>query len=258
VPKITSYDELIKLQKKIEPSLRVRENRDFSAFKTSPEICIQQCTGAGCTAAGGDKVTEKFVELLKKKGMSSKVTIVRTGCLGPCELGPTVIVNPGDILYVRVKPDDVDEIVEKHILKGQIVERLVYHDPVTNKAIPERLKIEFLAKQELRILHNNVLINPWNIEEYIGRGGYEALAKALFKMKPDDVLEEVKKSNIRGRGGAGFPTATKWGFLKKSPGNVKYLLCNGDEGDPGAYMNRAVLEGNPHSIIEGMALRLCS
>jgi NADH-quinone oxidoreductase subunit F len=254
VQKITSYDELIKLQKKIAPTLKVRENRDFSAFKTSPEICIQQCRGAGCTAAGGDKVTEKFEELLKKKGMGNKVTIVRTGCLGPCEMGPTVIVNPGDILYVRVKPEDVEEIVEKHIVKGQIVERLVYHDPVTKKAIPERLKIGFLAEQELRILHNNVLIDPYNIEEYIGRGGYEALAKALFKMKPDDVLEEVKKANIRGRGGAGFPTATKWGFLKKSPGTVKYLLCNGDEGDPGAYMNRAVLEGNPHSIIEGMAL----
>jgi len=254
VPKITSVEELAKLKKAVEPRLKIRDDANFSHFKTTPEICIQQCRGMGCTAAGGDKVTELFEELIKKKGLDTRVNIVRTGCLGPCEMGPTVIVNPGDILYVRVKPEDVKEIFEKHIVKGEIVERLVYHDPTTNKAIPERLKINFLADQEFRILHNNGVIDPWNIEEYIARGGYEALAKALYKMKPEDVLEEVKKSGLRGRGGAGFPTATKWGFLKSSPGSVKYLICNGDEGDPGAYMNRAVLEGNPHSIIEGMAL----
>lgn len=254
MPKVTSIEELTKLKKSVEPRLKVRDDANFSHFKSTPEICIQQCRGMGCTAAGGDKVTELFEELIKKKGLDSKVSIVRTGCLGPCEMGPTVIVNPGDILYVRVKPEDVKEIFDKHIMKGEIVERLVYHDPSTGKAVPERLKINFLADQEFRILHNNGIINPWDIEEYIARGGYEALAKALFKMKPDDVLEEVKKSGLKGRGGAGFPTATKWGFLKSSPGTVKYLVCNGDEGDPGAYMNRAVLEGNPHSIIEGMTL----
>jgi len=254
VPKITSLEELLKLQKSVAPKLKVRADANFSHFKSTPEICIQQCRGMGCTAAGGDKVTELFEELIKKKGLDSKVNIVRTGCLGPCEMGPTVIVNPGDILYVRVKPEDVQEIFDKHIMKGEIVERLVYHDPTTNKSIPERLKINFLADQEFRILHNNGIIDPWDIEEYIARGGYEALGKALYKMKPDDVLEEVKKAGLKGRGGAGFPTATKWGFLKSSPGTVKYLVCNGDEGDPGAYMNRAVLEGNPHSIIEGMAL----
>jgi NADH-quinone oxidoreductase subunit F len=254
VPKITSIEELTKLKKAVEPRLAIRQDANFSHFKATPEICIQQCRGMGCTAAGGDKVTELFEDLIKKKGLDSKINIVRTGCLGPCEMGPTVIVNPGDILYVRIKPEDVQEIFDKHIMKGEVVERLVYHDPTTNKAVPERLKIKFLADQEFRILHNNGIIDPWNIEEYIARGGYEALAKALYKMKPDDILEEVKKSGLRGRGGAGFPTATKWGFLKSSPGTVKYLVCNGDEGDPGAYMNRAVLEGNPHSIIEGMAL----
>ena len=254
MPKITSLEELLKLQKSVEPKLKVRGDTNFSHFKSTPEICIQQCRGMGCTAAGGDRITELFEGLIKKKGLSTKVNIVRTGCLGPCEMGPTVIINPGDILYVRVKPEDVNEIFEKHIMKGEIVERLVYHDPTTKKAIPERLKINFLADQEFRILHNNGIIDPWDIEEYIARGGYEALGKALYKMKPDDVLEEVKKAGLRGRGGAGFPTATKWGFLKSSPGDVKYLVCNGDEGDPGAYMNRAVLEGNPHSIIEGMAL----
>ncbi len=254
MPKITSIEELTKVKKTVEPRLKIREDANFSHFKATPEICIQQCRGMGCTAAGGDKVTELFEDLIKKKGLDSKINIVRTGCLGPCEMGPTVIVNPGDILYVRVKPEDVQEIFDKHIMQGEVVERLVYHDPTTNKAVPERLKINFLADQEFRILHNNGIIDPWNIEEYIARGGYEALAKALYKMKPDDILEEVKKSGLRGRGGAGFPTATKWGFLKSSPGTVKYLVCNGDEGDPGAYMNRAVLEGNPHSIIEGMAL----
>ena len=254
MPKITSTEELSNLKKTVEPRLKIRDDADFSHYKSSPQICIQQCRGMGCTAAGGDKVTDLFEELIREKGLESKLTIVRTGCLGPCEMGPTVIVNPGDILYVRVKPEDVKEIFEKHILKGEIVERLVYHDPTTNKAIPERMKINFLADQEFRILHNNGIIDPWDIEEYIARGGYEALGKALYRMKPDDILEEVKKSGLRGRGGAGFPTATKWGFLKSSPGTVKYLVCNGDEGDPGAYMNRAVLEGNPHSIIEGMAL----
>ncbi len=254
MPKITSIEELTKLKKAVEPRLAIRQDANFSHFKATPEICIQQCRGMGCTAAGGDKVTELFEDLIKKKGLDSKINIVRTGCLGPCEMGPTVIINPGDILYVRIKPEDVQEIFDKHIMKGEVVERLVYHDPTTNKAVPERLKIKFLADQEFRILHNNGIIDPWNIEEYIARGGYEALAKALYKMKPDDILEEVKKSGLRGRGGAGFPTATKWGFLKSSPGTVKYLVCNGDEGDPGAYMNRAVLEGNPHSIIEGMAL----
>ncbi|MCX6004685.1 MAG: FAD-dependent oxidoreductase [Chloroflexi bacterium] len=254
MPKITSIEELTKIKKAVEPKLKIRNDANFGHFKSTPEICIQQCRGMGCTAAGGDKVTELFEELIKKKGLDSKITIVRTGCLGPCEMGPTVIVNPGDVLYVRVKPEDVKEIFEKHILKGEIVERLVYHDPTTNEALPNRSKINFLADQEIRILHNNGVIDPWNIEEYIARGGYEALGKALYKMKPDDVLEEVKKAGLKGRGGAGFPTATKWGFLKSSPGTVKYLVCNGDEGDPGAYMNRAVLEGNPHSIIEGMAL----
>jgi len=254
VPKITSMEDLVRLKKAVEPRLKIRDDKNFANFKPSHEICIQQCRGMGCTAAGGDKVTELFEELLKKHNMGNRVSLVRTGCLGPCEMGPTVIVNPGDILYVRVKPDDVMEIFEKHIMNGQIVERLVYHDPTTGEAVPERLKIKFLADQEFRILHNNGIIDPWNIEEYIARGGYEALARALFKMKPEDVLEEVRKAGLRGRGGAGFPTATKWTFLKNSPGTVKYLVCNGDEGDPGAYMNRAVLEGNPHSIIEGMAL----
>ena len=229
MPKITSIEALSKLKKSVEPRLKIRDDADFSHYKSSPQICIQQCRGMGCTAAGGDKVTELFEELIKKKGLESKLSIVRTGCLGPCEMGPTVIVNPGDILYVRVKPEDVKDIFEKHILKGEIVERLVYHDPTTNQAIPERLKIKFLADQEFRILHNNGIIDPWDIEEYIARGGYEALGKALYKMKPDDVLEEVKKSGLRGRGGAGFPTATKWGFLKSSPGTEKYLVCNGDE-----------------------------
>jgi NADH-quinone oxidoreductase subunit F len=254
VPRIASVEDLSKLQKSIEPKLRVRSDSDFSHFSSTPEICVQQCRGMSCSAAGGDKVTDLFEELIKKHGMTNKLNVVRTGCQGLCEMGPTVTINPGDILYVRVRPEDVQEIFDEHILKGKIVEKLVYHDPNTGEAIPERQKISFLEGQELRILHNNGVINPGNIEEYIARGGYEALAKALYKMNPDDVLNEIKKAGLRGRGGAGFPTATKWSFLKSSPGTVKYLVCNGDEGDPGAYMNRSVLEGNPHSIIEGMAL----
>jgi len=205
-------------------------------------------------ASGSGKVTRALEEAIKGNRLEERVKIIITGCHGLCEMGPIVIINPGDTLYTRVKEEDIEEIVQSHLVKGEIVERLVYHDPITGKPIPTYSEISFYLRQERRVLHNNGFIDPWSIEEYIARDGYQALAKVLYEMKPDEVIDEIKKAGLRGRGGAGFPTAIKWGFVRSAPSEEKYVVCNGDEGDPGAYMNRSVLEGNPHSIIEGMAI----
>lgn len=252
--RISTVEDLQRLKSLGEPRLIVRGDKDFTKFKTAPEINIRVCRGSGCTASGSGKVTQAFEESIKGTGLEEKVRMLRTGCHGLCEMGPIVIINPGDILYNRVKTEDIKEIVEKHLLNGEIVERLVYHDPVSGKPIPTYGEISFYLGQERRVLHNNGLIDPWSIEEYIVRGGYQALAKVLTGMRPEEVIQEVNKAGLRGRGGAGFPTARKWGFVRSAPGEEKYIVCNGDEGDPGAYMNRSVLEGNPHSVIEGMVI----
>ena len=251
---ISSIGDLKKLKAAVEPRFGVREDRDFTKIKTAPEINIRVCRGSGCTASGSEKITKAFEESIKGNGLEKRVKIIITGCHGLCEMGPIVIINPGDVLYTRVKEEDIEEIVQSHLLKGEIVERLIYHDPITGKPIPRYGEISFYLGQERRVLHNNGFIDPWSIDEYIARDGYQALGKALTQMKPEEVIDEIKKAGLRGRGGAGFPTATKWGFVRSAPGEEKYIVCNGDEGDPGAYMNRSVLEGNPHSIIEGMAI----
>ncbi len=252
--RISSKEDLQRLKEAIEPRFGVREDKDFTKIRTAPEINIRVCRGSGCAASGSEKVTKAFEEVIKGNGLEEKVRIIITGCHGLCEMGPIVIINPGDTLYVRVKAEDVEEIVERHLLNGEIVERLVYHDPVSGKPMPTYSEISFYLEQERRVLHNNGFIDPWSIDEYIARDGYQALDKALTQMKPEEVMEEVEKAGLRGRGGAGFPTATKWSFVRSAPSEEKYVVCNGDEGDPGAYMNRSVLEGNPHSIIEGMAI----
>ncbi len=252
--RISSMEELQSLQASVAPRFRVREDKDLSRLKSLPETHIRVCRGSGCAGSGSEKVSQAFEEAIKANGLEEKVKIIGTGCHGLCEMGPIVLINPGDILYTRVKAEDVPEIVARHVLKGEIVERLVYHDPVSGQPIPTYSEITFYRYQERRVLHNNGFIDPWSIEEYIGRGGYQALAKALGQMSPDDVIEEIKRAGLRGRGGAGFPTATKWGFVRSAQSDEKYVVCNGDEGDPGAYMNRSVLEGNPHSIVEGMTI----
>jgi len=254
VTRISSLEDLKRLKAIVEPRFKVREDRDFTKIKTAPEINIRVCQGSGCTASGSGQITKTLEECIKANRLEKRVKIIITGCHGLCEMGPIIIINPGDTLYTRVKPEDVEEIVERHLLNGEMVERLVYHNPVSGKPIPVYSEISFYLGQERRVLHNNGFIDPWNIDEYIARDGYQALAKALTQMKPDEVIDEVRKSGLRGRGGAGFPTATKWGFVRSAPSEEKYVICNGDEGDPGAYMNRSVLEGNPHSIIEGMAI----
>ena len=212
------------------------------------------CGGTGCKSAGSKEVQLAFSRAIEAKGRSDEVMVVETGCHGFCEHGPLVIVYPEGTFYCQVKAEDVEEIVESHLFKGRIVERLLYHEPLTHESIPNYSEINFYKKQHRLVLENCGAINPEQIEEYIAVGGYEALAKAVTTMSPEDVIEEIKKSGLRGRGGGGFPTGMKWQFAKASVSDKKYVICNADEGDPGAFMDRSVLEGDPHKILEGMAV----
>ena len=212
------------------------------------------CGGTGCKSAGSKEVQLAFSRAIEAKGLSDEVMVVETGCHGFCEHGPLVIVYPEGTFYCHVKAEDVEEIVESHLFKGRIVERLLYHEPLTHESIPNYSEINFYKKQHRLVLENCGAINPEQIEEYIAVGGYEALAKAVTTMSPEDVIEEIKKSGLRGRGGGGFPTGMKWQFAKASVSDKKYVICNADEGDPGAFMDRSVLEGDPHKILEGMAV----
>ena len=216
------------------------------------------CGGTGCTSSGSQKIITEFEAQIEKNALTDEVKVVRTGCFGLCALGPVVIVYPDGTFYSRVEADDVKEIVEEHLLKGRVVERLVYNE------VAEGVEIEhgnvslndttFYAKQKRVALRNCGVINPESIDEYIAMDGYAALGKALTQMTPDEVIQVVKDSGLRGRGGGGFPTGLKWSFTAKNQADQKYVVCNADEGDPGAFMDRSVLEGDPHAIIEAMAI----
>ncbi|MCE5201645.1 MAG: NADH-quinone oxidoreductase subunit NuoF [Synergistaceae bacterium] len=212
------------------------------------------CTGTGCTASGSRNVLANFEEEIKAKGLDKEIKIVETGCQGFCEGGPLVIIYPEGTFYTHVTPADVAEIVEEHLLKGRVVSRLLFKEPLTSEKVPNYSDIAFYKKQHRLVLKNCGHINPESIEEYIGADGYEGLAKVLLTMTPEQVVEEMKKTGLRGRGGGGFPTGMKWMFCAKSPGPKKYIICNADEGDPGAFMDRSLLEGDPHAILEGMAI----
>ncbi len=213
------------------------------------------CGGTGCTSSGSKKILEEFKAQIAKCGLEKEVSIVQTGCFGLCALGPVVIVYPEGSFYSMVKPEDVEEIVSEHLLKGRVVTRLLYDETVTEDSVKSLNEVDFYKKQHRVALKNCGVINPENIEEYIALDGYRALGKALTEMTPEDVIEEIKKSGLRGRGGGGFPTGIKWMLAAKSPNVVgKYVCCNADEGDPGAFMDRSVLEGDPHSVIEAMAI----
>jgi NADH:ubiquinone oxidoreductase subunit F (NADH-binding)/(2Fe-2S) ferredoxin/NAD-dependent dihydropyrimidine dehydrogenase PreA subunit len=212
------------------------------------------CGGTGCVASGSKAVQEEFRKELAKKSLEKEILVVETGCHGLCEMGPIVVVYPEGVFYCRVQAQDVKEIVEEHLYKGRVVQRLLYTASENLSKVPFYKDIPFYGKQHRIVLRNCGYINPDNIEEYIARDGYQALGKALLQMTPEEVLGEIKKSGLRGRGGGGFPTGMKWDFCRKSPGDKKYVICNADEGDPGAFMDRSTLEGDPHAIIEGMLL----
>ena len=212
------------------------------------------CGGTGCKANGSKEIQLTFARELQKFGLQDEVMVVETGCHGFCEHGPLVIVYPEGTFYCSVKPEDVKTIVEEHLYKGRIVQRLLYREPINQEQVPRYSEIGFYKKQHRLVLANCGAINPEAIEEYIAVGGYEALAKAVTQMTPQEVVDEVKKSGLRGRGGGGFPTGMKWQFAKNSESDKKYVICNADEGDPGAFMDRSVLEGDPHRVLEGMAI----
>ncbi len=212
------------------------------------------CGGAGCISSGCKAVQQALIDEIAKAGISEEIKVIETGCIGTCELGPVLVVYPDGTFYQKVRPKDVQEIVHEHLLKGRIVPRLLYRDPLTEKTIPEYSKIDFFAGQTRIALRNTGLIDPCVIEEYIARDGYAALGKALAEMTPEQVIDELVESGLRGRGGAGFSTGLKWRFTAQAAGDEKYVVCNADEGDPGAFMDRSILEGDPHSIIEAMAI----
>lgn len=212
------------------------------------------CGGTGCSSSGSAELIERFEEQIAKNGLDREVKVVRTGCFGLCEAGPVVIVYPEGTFYSRIRPDDVDEIVSEHLLKGRVVQHLVYKEKADEEQHVTLDNIDFYRPQMRLALRNCGVIDPENIDEYIAFDGYRALAKALTEMTPDQVISEVLKSGLRGRGGAGFPTGKKWQFAAASKADQKYMVCNADEGDPGAFMDRSIMEGDPHRMLEGMMI----
>lgn len=212
------------------------------------------CGGTGCTSSGSPMIIERFKEEIYKAGLKDEVAVVQTGCHGLCALGPIVIVYPEATFYSMVKPEDVPEIVNEHLLKGRIVQRLVYDETKTEEGIASINETDFYKKQHRIALRNCGVINPENIDEYIATGGYEALGKVLTEYTPDQVIQTIIDSGLRGRGGGGFPTGIKWKLARANEADQKYVCCNADEGDPGAFMDRSILEGDPHAVLEAMAI----
>jgi NADH:ubiquinone oxidoreductase subunit F (NADH-binding)/(2Fe-2S) ferredoxin len=221
---------------------------------TDYKIHLLICGGTGCKAAESDELRKSLKQWIEEVGMEDEAQVVYTGCFGFCEKGPIIKVLPDNTFYVEVKPADAEEIVKEHLVKGRIVKRLLYKDPVTSQQISESKGMDFYKKQMRIALRNCGFINPESIHEYISREGYMALGKCLTEHTPEEVIKEIKDSGLRGRGGGGFPTGLKWEITRNSEASQKYVVCNADEGDPGAFMDRSILEGDPHSVIEAMAI----
>jgi len=231
---------------------KLRETLVAAVKPDMPYVSI--CAGTGCLACGCKPVTDEFRRLFKERNLGEKYRLKTTGCHGFCERGPVVVIHPQGIFYQQMKPEDVKEVVEMTLEKGEIVHRLLYRHPQTDEEIICEKDVPFYKYQQRIVFADNGELDPREIDDYIRLDGYQAMAKVLFEMIPEEVIESVKQSGLKGRGGAGFPTGLKWEFCRKSPGDDKFIICNADEGDPGAYMDRSVLEGNPHSVIEGMII----
>ncbi len=243
-----TIEELNEIREKTFKEISLRKDRNY----TGKEKHVLVCGGTGCTSSHSKDIIEKFEELIKKEGLDN-VRVIRTGCFGLCAKGPIIVVRPEDTFYAASHVDDVEEIVEKHLKNGEIVERLLCKD-IDGNMVKSLDELNFYKKQHRIVLKNCGLIDPENIDEYLAFDGYRALEKVLTSMSPDDVIKEVSDSGLRGRGGAGFPTGRKWQFARNSTDEQKYVACNADEGDPGAFMDRSVLEGDPHAIVEAMAI----
>ncbi len=240
--KITSPAELEKLREKI------LSQRD------PDKLCITLCSGSACHATGCDPVADALAEEMEKQGVVGKVDFRRTGCHGFCEQGPILVVYPQGICYLKVKAEDVSEIISATVKGGKVIERLLYVDPNTGEKATLEEDIPFYKNQQRLVLGPNRKIDPKSLEDYLAVDGYQALVKTLFELSPEEVVGEVKNAQLRGRGGAGFPSGIKWDFARKAPGEQKYVVVNCDEGDPGAYMDRSVMEGNPFAVLEGLMI----
>lgn len=236
----------IRKEKRAELDLRVNTKSD------TREKHILVCHGTGCTSSKSPEILKRFREILKEKNIDN-VRVIQTGCFGLCAKGPIVIIRPEDTFYAMVKPEDCEEIIEKHIQNGEVVERLLCKD-IDGTKVQKLDELSFYKKQKRIALKNCGVINPEEIDEYIAFDGYKALERVLIEMTPEEVIETIKQSGLRGRGGAGFPTGKKWELTRNSEGTQKYVVCNADEGDPGAFMDRSILEGDPHSVLEAMAI----
>ena len=240
--KLNTPQEFFDFQKKTTEAINPKKTR------------IIICAGSGCLAYGTQKLIDGFEEEIEKQKLHDVMEVRASGCHGFCERGPMILISPDNIYYQKVGLKDAPEIIEKTVLNGEIIERLLYVDPQTSEKIVKEQEVEFYKKQQRYILAMNQLIDPTKILDYIGNEGYAALAKSLTEFKPQGIIDEVIEANLRGRGGGGFPAGWKWDSVKKAVGDPKYVICNADEGDPGAYMDRSILEGNPHAVLEGMII----
>ena len=257
--KITSRQQLRELKEKYAAEILLRSTPEIPVVsKEKPTSTVKKhvlvCSDTGCLAAEGSAIYDSLAAEVKNKGLENEVSVVKTGCFGFCEPGPCVKILPEDISYIRVSSADVPEIVSSHLQNGKTVERLFYKNPKNDELIPKQNEMPFYKGQVRIALRNCGLIDGGSLEEYIAQDGYEALAKAIFEMTPEEICALVKDSNLRGRGGGGFPAGIKWEHTLHAPGDKKYVICNADEGDPGAFMDRAILFGDPHSILEAMAV----
>lgn len=259
--KIQSYQQLEQLRRVVAPALHWREESNL--IKTE-RVCglmtgtthmqVLVCGGTGCKASSGKLIVDRMQESLRKYGITDRVEIITTGCFGFCEKGPIVKIIPDNTFYVQVTPDDADDIIRQHVLEGKKTEYLLYVDPKTDQTVSDSKHMDFYRKQLRIALRNCGMIDPENIEEYIARDGYAALADCLVNQTRKMVIDKIKQSGLRGRGGGGFPTGLKWEFAYNETADEKYVVCNADEGDPGAFMDRSILEGDPHSVIEAMII----
>ena len=259
--KVLTIHDLKIIRKRAEGTLLLREESNEAVTEQccglalgTGHLQILICGGTGCKASDSHIIAERLQQALERNNIADKVDIITTGCFGFCEKGPIVKIIPDNTFYTQVVPDDADEIVREHIIGGRKIERLLYIDPKTEKTVSDSKHMDFYRKQMRIALRNCGFIDPENIEEYIALDGYMALADSLLHKKPEEVIDVIKRSGLRGRGGGGFPTGKKWEFAHKQQADMKYVVCNADEGDPGAFMDRSIMEGDPHSIVEAMAV----
>lgn len=259
--KILSIHDLEKIRKSAETTLRLREESNDKVTENSCGLALGSqhmqiliCGGTGCKASSSHVIADNLNKMLEECGIADKVEVITAGCFGFCEKGPIVKIIPDNTFYTQVTPEDAEEIIKEHIIAGRKIERLLYTDPKTEQKVSDSKHMDFYRKQLRIALRNCGFIDPENIEEYIARNGYTPLADSLLNHAPEDIIDVIKRSGLRGRGGGGFPTGLKWELTAKQQSDIKYVVCNADEGDPGAFMDRSIMEGDPHSIIEAMAL----